>query len=406
MGQPRIRDERMISVLAPSLRRLSYYMHLDFAFKVCGCRMTDTHEDTFASDTAAPLAKMTRHPVFTATPETGTYNHHQQLVKGRGRYIFGWSNGLVNEEFPGQRVLLATSADGESWSEPTPLVKGDEDEGAVCSIVGMHSSEERLVVFCRTEWDLAHAKNPGMSGHDIHSTPSKIDLYYTTDGENWQTKPFTEEPLMLFEGPRLTAGGRLLMPISLSQAPGVCLWENADPLAKRRIVMLPYEGGFGEDYWSGKQAGIFPYGEASWYQTDDGRIWLYHRDESASGYVRIALSEDDGETWTAPMLSDMPDSMSRVCAGRLPDGRYYLIGNSVRQLMDRVHLMLSISDDGATFTRMVQLVAEPTRQRFPGALKADGYQYPIGLADGDKLLIGYSVNKEDIECGIINCADL
>ena len=37
-----------------------------------------------------------------------------------------------------------------------------------------------------------------------------------------------------------------------------------------------------------------------------------------------------------------------------------------------------------------------------GTLKNDGYQYPSCLVDGERLLIGYSVNKEDMEVGIVD----
>jgi hypothetical protein len=56
--------------------------------------------------------------------------------------------------------------------------------------------------------------------------------------------------------------------------------------------------------------------------------------------------------------------------------------------MDRNFFALSLSADGAKFNKMVQLVGEPTRQRFQGHLKCHGYQYPSCLVDGDRLLIG------------------
>jgi len=55
---------------------------------------------------------------------------------------------------------------------------------------------------------------------------------------------------------------------------------------------------------------------------------------------------------------------------------------------------------------MVRLIKEPTRQRFLGHLKRDGYQFPSCLVDGDRLLIGYCVNKEDIECGIVDTTEI
>ena len=40
----------------------------------------------------------------------------------------------------------------------------------------------------------------------------------------------------------------------------------------------------------------------------------------------------------------------------------------------------------------------PTSRRAFGVLKCDGYQYPFGLVEEERLLVGYSVNKEDMEC--------
>jgi len=65
-----------------------------------------------------------------------------------------------------------------------------------------------------------------------------------------------------------------------------------------------------------------------------------------------------------------------------------------------------MTDDGAKFSKMYQLVAEPTRQRFQGHLKCHGYQYPSCLVDGDRLLIAHSVNKEDIAVGIVDTTEI
>lgn len=101
------------------------------------------------------------------------------------------------------------------------------------------------------------------------------------------------------------------------------------------------------------------------------------------------------------MPTDFPDSMSRVRAGRLRDGRYYLIGNAYAKLLDRGHLMLTLSDDGFRFDSMFSLLEEPTAQRAFGLLKVNGYQYPVAIEDEGRLIVAYSVNKEDIECGIV-----
>ena len=132
----------------------------------------------------------------------------------------------------------------------------------------------------------------------------------------------------------------------------------------------------------------------------------YTEDDWVGTHAHVVRSTDDGKTWGPMFMTDFPDSMSRVYAGRLPDGRFYLIGNSFPKLLDRMHLMISISEDGAKFSKMYTLVDHPTAQRVKGTLKVHGHAYPCGLVDGDRLLVGYSVNKEDIECGIVELADL
>ena len=71
------------------------------------------------------------------------------------------------------------------------------------------------------------------------------------------------------------------------------------------------------------------------------------------------------------------------------------------RLLDRRQLRIAISNDGRTFSQIAMLVDDPTKQRFPGLLKAHGWQYPCALVDEDRLLVAYSVNKEDLECGIV-----
>ena len=122
---------------------------------------------------------------------------------------------------------------------------------------------------------------------------------------------------------------------------------------------------------------------------------------SGSSFGGVLKSEDGGKSWTEVIRSNFPDAMSRIHAGRLSDGRFYLIGNQTRNFMNRNFFSIMLSDDGAKFNRIIRLIEEPTHQRFKGHLKVDGYQYPNCLIEKDKLLVVYSVNKEDIEIGII-----
>jgi hypothetical protein len=147
--------------------------------------------------------------------------------------------------------------------------------------------------------------------------------------------------------------------------------------------------------------GIVPL-EGTWYQNDDGRIYMFVRDGNISGYLGLSCSEDDGRTWSDLVLTDIPNSASRAFAGRLADGRHFIIGNNYNRFLDRSALQIALSDDGAVFDRQYTLVDSPTSRNINGRHKEDGYHYPHACVDGNTVLVTYSVNKEDVEVGIVD----
>ncbi|MFA5876712.1 MAG: exo-alpha-sialidase, partial [Candidatus Margulisiibacteriota bacterium] len=281
------------------------------------------------------------------------------------------------------------------------------DGGMLRNIGCLYATEDKMYAIIQRKWNISRALMQGMSTLDNRSSSYRNDLWSSSDGIHWQVcKEGLVDAMWLFESIRLTNEGRLMGPISThAMRPGVALWPGDDPEETPEIVEMPYRGNM-DDYFTGHDEGLFVFGEASWYTDEDGRIWMWHRDESASGYLGVAHSEDGGRSWTEVMRSNFPDAMARVHAGRLSDGRFYLVGNSTRCFMNRNFFALSLSNDGARFNKMVRLIEEPTQQRFKGHLKAHGYQYPSCLVEDDKLLIVYSLNKEDIEIGIVYTSEV
>jgi len=265
----------------------------------------------------------------------------------------------------------------------------------VHNCVALYAQAETLYIVDWHEEAIRDANVVGM--RRIVPESNRLELLASTDGERWElARPLDERIRVVFEAPRLTAEGRLMCVCSTTDCqPGMLLWPGDDILVDPEIVPLPTPPG-----------AAFPYGEGSWYQTDDGRIIIFWRDEGASCRVWVNYTDDGGRSFVPPMISDIPDSMSRVYAGRLADGRYFLCNNAFPTLLDRRHLTLLLSDDGYEFNKVYLLVDDPTSQRLKGLLKADGYQYPVCLPEAGRLLVGYSVNKEDIECGAVDVADV
>lgn len=124
---------------------------------------------------------------------------------------------------------------------------------------------------------------------------------------------------------------------------------------------------------------------------------MFFRDQASSFRKLYSISEDKGSSWTAPALTDIPDSRSKQCAGTLPDGRTFWVGNPTGSKSRRI-LALAVADDGYTFDRAWVLASadDLPRQRFAGRYKTLGYSYPKAFVQPDGTLwISFSVNKEE-----------
>jgi hypothetical protein len=387
-----ISERRHVSMLTRDTAGKLSQFHWHWRFVDARCLMkNDDHGPQGVKPPVIPYAGMRRARVYTGTRETGSYNHHSQLTKYQGRYFFAFSNGYVDEEAEGQRIMIASSADAKTWSEAQCVVGGEPGTTLVHNCVALHAAPDALYIVDWREEALRDAESVGM--RRILPESNRLHLLRSTDGAAWeQVKALDPRIKVIFEAPRRTAEGRLICICSTTDhGPGLLMWPDGNVMSDPELIALPQA----ED-------ALFPYGEGSWYQLDSGRIIVFWRDEGGSCRCYVSYSDDGGRTLTPPMMSDIPDSMSRNYAGRLRDGRYFLVNNAIATLLDRRHLILLLSDDGLTFNKVYNLVDDPTSQRLKGLLKADGYQYPCCLVDGDRLLVGYSVNKEDIECGTVD----
>ena len=384
-----------VSMLSADVAEQLRKFHWRWSFVNCRCLMkNDDHGPRGANPPVIPYAPVTRGRVFTGTRESGSYNHHSQLARFKGRYYLAWSNGIVDEAAQGQRILICSSDDAADWSEPV-CVAGDRPGSLVKKCVGLLVADDAMYILAISEDCITDASAVGMRRTEPGSI--HMEAYASTDGVQWEKAfAFKDGVKLMFEAPRLTSEGRLLcICTTLNDGPAALLWQGNNVCEDPEVIAM-----------SEPEGASFPHGEASWFQTDAGRIIVFWRDEAGSCRLYVTYSDDGGETFAPPMMSDIPDSMSRVYAGRLADGRYYLCNNAFPTLLDRMHLMLLLSDDGETFNKVYTLVDDPTSQRLKGLLKADGYQYPCCLAEEDRLLVGHSVNKEDIECGIVECEAL
>lgn len=102
--------------------------------------------------------------------------------------------------------------------------------------------------------------------------------------------------------------------------------------------------------------------------------------------------------WSVPKVTNIPDSRASTCAGVLPNGTRYLLGNQLPRLWDRDPLTLALSADGVAFGRLSAVRADAPPPEFPAFTKGPGYAYPMAVLteSDDALVVVYSTNKEQI----------
>jgi hypothetical protein len=339
-----------------------------------------------------PQVPVERATIYRGQEGTWAYSHHIAIAKFGKRYVASWSNGIQNEDHLGQEVHYAWSHDARTWSDPQVVVSTSIESGFVRNNAGLYADGERLYCYVGLAKD-AQGQRDSPHMHHFKNRHIQLDVYETTDLEHWTAHERICDDVYLFEGPRLTQSGRLM--VCGFDWPGdhhamVLVWDAAQPAAKPRVVHLPIS-----------ESGVVPE-QGSWFQTDDGRIWMYQRDSTTSCRLGLSWSDDDGETWSEMYRTNFQNTYSRTYAGRLSDGRFFIVGNNHEMFLERRHLHLALSDDGRCFNRQYTLVTGDTTRRVEGNNKEDGYHYPSCCIDGDRLLVIYSVNKEDIEVASVD----
>lgn len=390
---PRIEQTQRVYLLDDQTKEMLREYHWRRAFDLFECLMTDSDHGTKSAQPPiipyVPGAK--RSIVYYGNQANGSYNHHNQINKFKGLYYFAWSNGVRNEEDAGQRVLMASSADGVQWGEPVVVLDVPEGSPWAHNCVALYTTSEAMYIVIMSEETEHDETVTGM--RRINPEDAYIDIYESRDGKQFEKVASLEKEIKwIFEAPRFTSQGQLMcICATKTQGSGALVWEDGDIRSTPKRVSIAQPDGA----W-------FPYGESTWYQLDSGRIIVFWRDESASCRLYWNYSDDGGNSFSTPILSDIPDSMSRVYAGRLNDGRYFIVNNAVPLLLDRRALTLMLSDDGIHYNKVYMVNDDPAVMRCTGLLKANGHQYPCCLVDGNKLLVAYDAGKEDILCEVID----
>ncbi|QHI69401.1 exo-alpha-sialidase [Tichowtungia aerotolerans] len=334
--------------------------------------------------------------VYRGNTETGTFVNHPQLAVFKDRMYVAFQLCPANEDSSDSVAVYSSSTDLNKWTAPEVI--GPPADGHIFrASAGWMQDDDHLYALIIRRDDTGQ----------ITSTEYRA----STDGQNWSELGMLLPDMMAGGNSRaVTPGGRMLIlghghhddegqfvrdARSYYHDGGDLLKNWKRSVYPQETVEVARQGRF-----MGREV------EAHWFRRPDGMLVLVSRDILRSGYVMAAESRDDGASWGRSLLTNIPDSSNKQCAGSLPDGTCYMITTpgpveKNDRLQPRTPLVLWLSDDGVVFDRAFLIRRAPAPLRFEGKSKTFGYSYFSSLVHDGVLYIAYATNKEDIEMSCI-----
>jgi len=318
------------------------------------------------------------------------YSHHPHLTFFRGRYYAIWSNGRKDEDAPGQRVLISTAANFREWSVPRPLADSMTDSNGVEQVLtaaGFHQRNGVLV---------GYFSNYGPKKETTH-----LLAVTSTNGVDWSPPQPVGLPVCPNFGPLPVRGGRLILSGHIAfpytdDPTGLTGWCMTGLYPKAMAASVTDDPA---SFWRVARSNNWGAAvcEGSAFQTDDGVIQVPLRSTGSQFRHRLWLtqSRDNGLSYSAPVETEFSDTDAKFQFGRLPDGRFFYVGNPVGD--GRTPLVLALSQDGVNFDRNIILGEEHYPMACPGRAKGGEYGYPNALFQDGWLHVIVSRQKEGVE---------
>lgn len=353
-----------------------------------------------------PLAKGVSHaPVFEPEYENGAYNHHPELTCYHGVFYAMWSNNMVGEDCPGQRILYSTATEISRWApaellfpQPGPFAERPGKDGVgKTEAPGFYMTAMKFIPLDGSLYAVAALDCP-----DKRLTPVVREIGVTGPvGDIFAI----QEDIPAFPADQL--GFKLIRPDT------PLLREKAGRLLQLYLTpqYLPsWNFGIEALFPRPKMVEGYPLCEWSIHQTTDGSFMMLARDLRHSHRMYAGVSDTpDPNSFTPLQPTDIPDTPSKAVTVTLDDGHVLLIGNQLAQEFDRIEkpmhytrdpLTISISPDGYRFEAQYTLRWEGGRRWRTEAGKVSGRgagcQYPAAMVLDGVLYVIYSIGKEDI----------
>ncbi|MEP7109048.1 MAG: exo-alpha-sialidase [Ferruginibacter sp.] len=345
--------------------------------------------NNYTTDSGLKHLKIERSMIFIPGNEW-LYSHHPSVIHFNNKFIAAWSNGLKDEDAPGQRVVFATSEDFLHWSVPRVLaVPSDynKDTMNVLTAAGFHRFKDTLVAY--------------FGEYSPYRTNTHLWAKISTDGEHWSKAKDMGIPVNPNHGPEAIAGGRLIISGNFTFP----YTDDPTGLAGWNMSSFYPDSLYKEDnpatfYAPASRSNLPPLCEGSFFQTDDGVLHTLLRvtGEGWKGKLWLTESKDRGLHWSNPHEAGFTDNDSKFHFGRLPDKRFYYAGiPDTLHHYSRTPLIVTVSTDGLLFDRHYIVADETYTLKKEGLWKEGQYGYPHTMVYGQYMYIIISRQKEAIE---------
>lgn len=345
--------------------------------------------NNYASQKNIPQLSIERSMIY--EPEKNwMYSHHPSIAHFKGRFVATWSNGIKDEDSPGQRVLFSTSTDFFHWSMPEVLANPsvyDGDTLNVLTAAGLYQHGDTLVAY--------------YGEYSPIRTNTHLWAKYSKDGLHWSGPLNMHVPVNPNHGPTAIASGRLII------CGNFTFPYTDDPSGLRGWKMSSFysDSLYKEDNPATFEAPSIkmhlpPLCEGSFFQTDDHVIHMLLRatDDGWKGKLWLTESKDNGVQWSFPVETNFTDNDSKFHFGRLPDKRFYYIGipDSAHRSA-RIPLVFAISKNGTFFDKQYIIANQPYHLKQEGLWKDGQYGYPHNIIHNGYIYVIISRLKESVE---------
>jgi hypothetical protein len=378
-----------LTTLIKQIRKLlSALLFVPIILNVAVAQTPDIRNN-YVDEDGVPRLKIERCMIY-APDKEWLYNHHACIIEFKGKLVAIWSNGLINEDSPGQRIAISVSDDFVHWSILKVLAapnRAANDTLKVLTAAGLYKYNNTLVAY--------------YGEYEKNRTQTHLYAKTSTDGIHWGKAIDTHLPLIPNHGPEMTKSGRLIISGNFSFP----YTDDPNGLSGWKMSSFYPDSLYTQDnsatfYKPAEQSGLPPLCEGSFFQTDDGVIHMMLRvtGKGWKGRLWLTESKDEGITWSGPVETRFSDNDSKFHFGRLPDKRYYYVGiPDTLHHYDRNPLVLALSADGKYFNKQYIIADEPYRLKKAGLYKGGQYGYPHTMVYNGRMYVIISRQKEAIE---------